>query len=261
MGQRFTHLLPQVVLTSFARKNLVRFFQSFLRADVEPDARHAPDVNRRARVKPLNQQPRLIRIVAFRYVLPDQLQRPLRIIVQGDARDRALWFFRFFLKKGDPAVGVGFDRVVLLNFLQIADIVHAQNRRVARSAKFAEPFEGLTEKIVAGDDDNVIIDAGLPDHQVHVADRAQLVRIIGGVIIDRSDRQPRVARFVLIRPLFKMAGELLVRDDVDVIDFLDRLQTIKHVLNHRLAGNRQQGLRLIECQRVEPRRVAGGQNN
>ncbi len=58
-----------------------------------------------------------------------------------------------------------------------------------------------------------------------------------------------------------MFGELLVRDDVSVIDGTNASDLIEHVLEHRLARDRQQRLWLIHRQWIKPRRVTRGEND
>jgi hypothetical protein len=43
-----------------------------------------------------------------------------------------------------------------------------------------------------------------------------------------------------------MTGELRIGNDENLVDFVDRHQIVQHMLHHRLAGNRQQRLRLIQ---------------
>jgi len=47
-----------------AGEDFVGLFEAFLRADVKPQAGHAPGVNRRARIQPLHQPAGLVGIVA-----------------------------------------------------------------------------------------------------------------------------------------------------------------------------------------------------
>src|ERR1700687_5128399 len=67
--------LPQADSSGYAgefREDLVGLLECFLRPDVEPESGHTPGINRRARVKPLDQSARLVGVVAFGDVLLDQ---------------------------------------------------------------------------------------------------------------------------------------------------------------------------------------------
>src|SRR5205814_1722855 len=158
--------------------------QSFFRADVIPDARHAPNVKRSPRIKPLHEAAGLIRIVAFGDVLPDQRQNRFWIIVQSDPSQRAFWMFRFLFKKGYAIVFIDLNRVVLLDLLQVRNVVHGQDRRILTATELAEPFQALTEKIVARNDHEVIIDLGLVKYEIQVADRPEPVRLARSLVID-----------------------------------------------------------------------------
>src|SRR5436190_5919274 len=88
------------------REDAVGFFQRFFGADVVPDARDAPRVNRCARIKPLDEATGLVRIVSFGDVLLDHRDGCARIKVKSDAGDGALRLLRFFFEEGDLALRV-----------------------------------------------------------------------------------------------------------------------------------------------------------
>src|SRR5664280_3700100 len=89
------------------REDLVGFFQRFLRADVEPGARHAPGMDPGARVEPLHEAAGLVGIVALGEVLLDERDGALGIKVKRDADERARRVLWLFLEGGDAAGGIG----------------------------------------------------------------------------------------------------------------------------------------------------------
>ena len=58
-----------------------------------------------------------------------------------------------------------------------------------------------------------------------------------------------------------MAGEFGVGHDVNPVNAADGREVVEDVFNHRLAGDGQQRLRLVQGKRVQPRGVAGGQDD
>jgi len=57
-----------------------------------------------------------------------------------------------------------------------------------------------------------------------------------------------------------MVSEFCVRHDVYAIKSADGREIIEHMLNHRLARDRQQRLRLRQRKRIKSGGVSGGQN-
>ena len=70
-----------------------------------------------------------------------------------------------------------------------------------------------------------------------------------------------MAGLVFVGPTLEMIDELLVCDNVNLFDLINRHQIVQHVLHHWLTGDRQQRLRLIQRKRVKPRRIARAQND
>jgi len=81
------------------------------------------------------------------------------------------------------------------------------------------------------------------------------------LIVDDSETEVQLRVLVFPGPVFKMADELRVRDDVCVIDGADGGDVVDDVFEHRLAGDCEQRLRLIECQWIKTRGVTRRQND
>jgi cytosine/adenosine deaminase-related metal-dependent hydrolase len=111
-------------------EDLVGFFQALLGADVKPNSRNAPGVERGARIEPLHQASGLVGVVPFGHVLLDERQGGLGIIIKGDAGEGARGLLRFLLEKGDLAGGVQGNGIVFLDFLKAAHVIDRQHRRV-----------------------------------------------------------------------------------------------------------------------------------
>src|SRR4030095_12895837 len=138
------------ILTSgFFREAQVGFLEGFLGTDIEPEAGHTPHVDRGAWVQPLDESPGLVRVVPFGDVLSDEREGFARIVVKGDAGDRAGRLLWFLLEESDPAGGVEGDGVVFLDVLQAADIVDSQDWFGFALAELAELSQGFAEQIVS----------------------------------------------------------------------------------------------------------------
>src|ERR1051326_2654984 len=95
---------------------------------------------------------------------------------------------------------------------------------------------------------------------MHVADRAELVRVVGAAVVDDREAEVQVGT-ISLGPVFKMRVELRVRDDVSLVYAANIRDVVEHVLHHRLARDGQERLRLVERQRIKPRGVTSGQND
>ena len=100
--------------------------------------RAPPGVDRRARIKPLDEPAGLVGIVALGDVLLDQRDRGLRIIIQRDAGERAGRIFRLLLEESNLPVRGERDGIVFFDLLEIAHVIDRQHRRIFLAAKFAE---------------------------------------------------------------------------------------------------------------------------
>src|SRR5436853_6708019 len=111
---------------------------------------------------------------------------------------------RLLFKKGDAAVFIDLNRVVLLNLLQVRNVVHGQDRRILTSTKFTEPFQTVAEEIVSRNHDDVVVDPRLVNYQIQIANRAELVRIVGRVIVRDREAGVRMRGAINIGPTLKM---------------------------------------------------------
>src|SRR5882672_4574710 len=60
------------IATLLLREDAVGLFERLLRPDVVPEAGNVPDIDRRTRVEPLYETPRLVGVIAFGDVLLDK---------------------------------------------------------------------------------------------------------------------------------------------------------------------------------------------
>ena len=111
----------------------------------------------------------LVRVVALVDVLLDQRQRGLRVIIEGDARDGAPGVLRFLLEEGDLAGGVDGDRVVILDFIEVAHVVNRQDRGIPLPAEPAERVQPLAEKIIRRHHNNVVVHRLAHQDQMKIA--------------------------------------------------------------------------------------------
>ena len=85
-------------------------------------------------------------------------------------------------------------------------------------AELTKPSQVLTEQIVAADDDDVVVDLVLCDHEVDIADSAELVRVVSAAIVNNGEAEVEIWMLVNFGPSLEMACELCVRHDVPMID-------------------------------------------
>ena len=110
------------------------------------------------------------------------------IEVQRDAGQRRARLFRLLLEVRDPTVRVDLDRVVAAaDELEVAHVVDGEQRCVELPGNLAEVVERLAEEVVAGHDDEVVVDALALDHEADVADRAQAVVVARRPVVDDGD--------------------------------------------------------------------------
>src|SRR6185312_12796975 len=95
--------------------------QGLLRADVVPPPRDAPAVDRRPRIEPLDETPRLVRIVPLGEVLRHEAEHRAWVEVERDAGQRAARLVRLFLEQRDSIVAVELDHGVAPDRFEVAD--------------------------------------------------------------------------------------------------------------------------------------------
>src|SRR4030095_5078463 len=138
------------------RKHSVCLFECFFRADVIPNSRYLPNIEWRARVHPLYEPTRLVLIVPFVHVLLNQRQRGLRIVIQRDSRQRALWVCWLFFEIGDATALINFYRIVFLDLFQVTHVVNTKHWCVLLTTEFTELCQVGLELVVACMYDNVV---------------------------------------------------------------------------------------------------------
>ena len=129
------------------------------------------------------------------------------------------------------------------------------------SGEFAEAGELFAEQIVAGHHDDVIVHFFTLKNQMQVADGAEFVGVVRGTIIDDGEIQFRFIDAVGVGPFLEMRGELGMGDDEHAVEAGNAGEIVEHVVDHRLARDGQQRLRLREGQRIEPSGVTGGEDD
>ena len=93
---------------------------------------------------------------------------------------------------------------------------------------------------------------------MQVADRAEFVVVAGGMVVHDPHRRGKAGRIAAVGPLLEMARELLIGHDERLVDGVDRPEAGQDTIDHRLAGDRQQRLGLVERERVKASGVSGG---
>ncbi len=243
------------------RENLVGFLQRFLRADVEPQAGHAPSENGRARVKPLHEASGLVGVVALGDVLLDERDGGLGIIIQRNAGEGAGRRLGFFLEERNLAGAVSGNGIVFFDLFQIADVVEREDGRIFLAAEFPEFLEFVAEKIVARHDDQIVVHVLGFDDIIDVANRAEFICIVGGMIVDDGEIEFGFGGAIVVRPFLEMIRKLGVGHDIDAVNAIDGREIVEDVLDHRFARDRQQWFGLREGERIEARGVSGSKDD
>ena len=92
--------------------------------------------------------------------------------------------------------------------VEVADVVDGEQRRAPLAREVAEVREIRPRKVVARDDDEVVVDLLLLDHEADVADRAEPVFVARRAVVDHRHVAPAFG------PLAELRREPRVRDDV-----------------------------------------------
>ncbi len=96
---------------------------------------------------------------------------------------------------------------------------------------------------------------------MQIADGPEFVLLGGGTVVDDGEVEFGFARAILVGPQLELAGELGIGHEDDPGDAADGGEVVEHVIDHRLAGHRQQRLGTREGQRIKTRGVAGREND
>ena len=223
-------------------KDAVGFNESFFAPDIKPDPRDAVSVDRNPRIEPLDEAARLIGIVPFGDVGRKLRDGFLGEIVKGDPRVGALGMSRLLFEMRDHPVGVHLDAVVFLDGLKVFHVVGGQDGGAAL-CEAGEPFQGLAEKIVSGDDNQIGVPQVLAGNdQIDITDGSELVGIVLGAVIDDLEVQLRLAAGVFVSPGLEIGGELVVGHHENILDLRNGRQIIDYPFDHRFAGDIEQGL-------------------
>src|SRR5919108_4255183 len=135
---------------SACSEHALRLGERLGRPDVEPAARHAPRVNGRPPIEPLDETPGLVGVVPLREVLAYERQDPAWIEVQRDTCERRLRILRLFLERDEAGVRIDADRAQPRHRLQIADVVYRRCGGVALQTEAGEVVQPLREDAVPG---------------------------------------------------------------------------------------------------------------
>src|SRR5437660_3495778 len=96
---------------------------------------------------------------------------------------------------------------------------------------------------------------------MNIANGTQFVRVVRRAVIDDRKVELRLFRAVIIGPFLKLVRKFCVGDNANPINAADGREIIEHVINHRLACDRQERLWPSESKRIQPSSVTGGENN
>ena len=121
---------------------------------------------------------------------------------------RAGRVLRLLLEESDAAFGVQRDGVVFLDLLQIPNVIDRQHRGILLPAETAELRELVAEQVVAGDDDDVVRHILRLEHEMDVADGAELVAVVGRPVVDDGEVELGFVGVVVRRPLLEWPANL-----------------------------------------------------
>ncbi|MPN29084.1 hypothetical protein SDC9_176533 [bioreactor metagenome] len=167
----------------------------------------------------------------------------------------ALWLRRLFFQRQQPFIPVNLADTAFAKAFRVRfSIAHGAGCAfVLRVAD--EPGQAEIQHVVAGDDQQVIIQAQPVDRVLDIDDRAKTGLVGACPVIHHCDGQ-----FARLGPFIKMMGEFVVGDHDIFAHFTGCMDIIQQPVQDGLFANFQQGLGIVLCQRVEPGGVPGGQN-
>jgi hypothetical protein len=113
------------------------------------------------------------------------------------------------------------------------------------------------EQIVARHHHQVVVHVLAFEHEMQISNGTQLVRVVGGPIVDDREGEPGFDLMTGVGPLLELGGEPGVGHHVNALDALDRCQVVQDVIDHRLPRHRQQRLRPGQGQWIEAGGVPG----
>jgi len=119
----------------------------------------------------------------------------------------------------------------------------------------------VTEKVIAANDDDVVVDFVFLQDEMRVADCAEPVRFVSALVVDGGKAEVQIGPVIAVGPLLEMARELCVGNDVRVIYSANGRDVVDDVLEHRLPRDRQKRFGLIQCQWIKPRSVPRREND
>ena len=132
----------------------------------------------------------------------------------------------FSSKMRQPAPLIRLEGVVLRHLREIADVVDREHGRVLAAAEVAELREIRREQVVARNDDEIVVDFLLLEHERDVADRPELVVVARRPVVNDGHVIPAG------RPRTEVGRELRIGDDVRSIG-ADPRERPQHVIEHR----------------------------
>ena len=163
--------------------------------------------------------------------------------IRGDRSKRRRRVDRLLDELGNARLVVERDDAVLLRELTRQHVTYRNRARAPLFAPEAHVLrEAELEQVVAGDHEQVVVETGCVDHELHVADGAETVVVRDGAVIE--DRYVAAAC-----PLAKHRRLTRVRHYVDVLDRVDGGDGVHDPVDDRPPADRKQLL----CPRVGQR--------
>ena len=125
-----------------------------------------------------------------------------------------------------------------------------------------EPYQAEIQHVVPGDDQQVVIQAQRVDGELDVAHGPEPGLVRGGPVVQDGDlfRFLRFARNDRRSPVFEDRGELVVGDDHVLVDQAGAVYVVDEPVQDGLLPYFQEGFREVLGEGVEPRGVAGGED-
>ncbi len=149
------------------------------------------------------------------------------------------------LEMSDEALLVGLDVVVLLDLLEITHVVHGERGREVLGVN-RKLVDGLVEEVVSRDYEKVgAFELFVVENEMNVSNGSELVGVAGRTVIHDGERQFRLLFYVFVGPSLKIRCEFVVRHDVNALDIGNRSEIVEDPLDHRLAGDFEERLRLV----------------
>ena len=175
------------------------------------------------------------------------------IVVERRAAPVALGVGGFFDHRQDQAVLIDRGDSRLAELLDRGLVVAHDAGRALRAGVVDKAHEAEIQQVVAGDDQEVVVQAQAVDGELDVADGAEAGFVGGGAVVEDGDT-------FTFCPFLKDPRELMIGNHHVFIHHAGLVDVVDQPVQDGLVPHLQEGFREVFRQGVQPRGIAGGED-